>query len=328
MNKKRIFSGIQPSGNLHIGNYIGAVKQWVEMQDEGECFYCIVDLHAITVPQDPKVLKGKIKSLTALYLASGLDPEKSVIFVQSDNPDHPVLAWILNCVTPMGQLSRMTQYKTKSEKLKGEASAGLFNYPVLMAADILLYQTDLVPVGDDQKQHVELTRDLAQKFNSRFGEVFKIPEVKLLKVGARVMSLQRPDAKMSKSSEDSNGTIDLLDSVDEIKRKVKIAVTDSGREIVFREDKPAVSNLLSIYSNLSNLSIEELEKKYADKGYKEFKEGLTETIVQALKPIREKYQKIDSDQGYLDEVLKDGLKKARAISQKTLKEVYQAVGLG
>jgi len=328
MKKKRIFSGIQPTGNLHLGNYIGAIKQWAAIQDEGECFFCIVDLHAITVPQDPKVLKEKIRELAALYLACGIDPEKSVIFVQSHNPDHPTLAWILDCVASMGQLNRMTQYKSKSEKLKGKVSVGLFNYPVLMAADILLYQTDLVPVGDEQVQHVELTRDLAERFNHRFGPVFKIPEHRIFKIGARIMSLQNPEKKMSKSDEDPNGTIDLLDSPDEIRRKVKIAVTDSGREILFRDDKPAINNLLTIYSHLSGLSIKDLEKKYQGKGYKEFKEDLAEVIIEFLRPIQEKYYQARQDKDYLNKILTDGLKNARQISQKTMDQVYQAVGLG
>jgi len=327
-NKKLTFSGIQPTGNLHIGNYIGAIKQWRAMQEKNDCFFCIVDLHAITVPKDPNVLKERISELAALYIASGIDPEKSVIFIQSRNPDHASLTWVLDCIASMGQLKRMTQYKVKSVKLKGEASVGLFNYPVLMASDILLYQTDEVPVGEDQRQHVELTRDLAQRFNSRFGPVFKLPQVKIFKIGAKIMSLQNPGGKMSKSDEDPNGTIDLLDSPDEVRRKVKIAVTDSGREIVFREDKPAISNLLTIYSHLGDLPIEKIEEKYADKGYKEFKEDLAEVIINSLKPIQEKYQKIKQEKSYLDKILTDGLKKARSVSQKTLKEVYRAVGLG
>jgi len=327
-NKKRTFSGIQPSGNLHIGNYIGAVKQWVEMQERYQCIYCVVDLHTITIPQDPKVLKRRSRELVAFYLACGVDLDKSFIFIQSHNPDHASLSWIMDCIGSMGQFRRMTQYKSKSKKQKDFVSVGLFNYPALMAADILLYQTDVVPVGDDQKQHVELTRDLAQRFNSRYGEVFKEPDVSLLKVGARVMSLQNPTSKMSKSDEDFNGTVDLLDSVKEVKKKIMSAVTDSGSEIVFREDKPAISNLLGIYSQLSDISIEELEKKYKGKGYGEFKVDLAKVVVEFLKPIQKRYGEIMEDKNGLEEILAQGAKKAKAISQKTLSEVYKVMGLG
>ncbi|MBU2591847.1 MAG: tryptophan--tRNA ligase [Patescibacteria group bacterium] len=328
MLQKRVFSGIQPSGNLHIGNYIGAIKQWVAIQQDHDCFFCIVDLHAITVPQDPKILSEKIKELTALYIACGIDPKKSVIFVQSDNLDHPALAWILDCISSMGQLSRMTQYKTKSGKTKGQSSVGLFNYPVLMAADILLYQTDEVPVGEDQKQHVELARDLAEKFNSRFGEIFKVPEVKMFKIGARIMSLRDPSSKMSKSDKDAGGTIDLLDSAKDIVKKIKSATTDSGKEILFRPDKEAISNLLTIYSHFSGTEIKKLEQKYQGKDYKKFKEGLADVVTEGLEPIRKEYRRIRSDETYLSKVLKDGLRKAEEISGKTLEEVYKAVGLG
>jgi len=328
MNKPRVFSGIQPSGNLHIGNYIGAIKQWVAMQDQYDCIFCIVDLHAITVPQEPKVLKEKIRELAALYIACGIDPKKSVVFVQSHNSDHASLAWILDCIASMGQLERMTQYKSKSEKLKGRASVGLFNYPALMAADIILYQTDEVPVGDDQKQHVELTRDLAERFNSRYGKVFKVPEVKMFKMGARIMSLQNPEKKMSKSDEDQDGVIDLLDSPDEIQRKIKTAVTDSGSEIVFKEDKLGINNLLVIYSHLSGKSIKELEVKYQGKGYGVFKNDLAEVAVEFLKPIQDKYRQLREEKGYLNKILREGLERIKPISEKTLKEVYSKMGLG
>jgi len=328
-NKKRVFSGIQPSGDLHLGNYVGAIKQWVALQDEYECIFSIVDLHAITVPYDPALLKERIRRLAALYLACGIDPQKAVVFVQSHNPDHPVLAWLLDCVASIGQLRRMTQYKAKAEKLKEKVTVGLFNYPALMAADILLYQTDVVPVGEDQKQHVELTRDLAEKFNARFGETFKLPEVKILQVGARVMSLQNPSKKMSKSAEDPNGTIDLLDSPEEIVRKVKSAVTDSGREIVFdRENKPGISNLLAIYANLSGKKIEKLEEEYQGKGYGEFKTDLADLIVETLRPIQERYQKIRKEEDYLESLFQEGLRKVKPISEATLKKVYERMGLG
>ncbi len=324
---KRIFSGVKPSGNLHIGNYIGAIKQWVERQKEADCFFCIVDLHAITVPQNPKILREKIRELTALYLACGIDPEKSTVFVQSHNPDHASLAWILDCFTSMGQLSRMTQYKSKSNK-QDLVSVGLFNYPVLMAADILLYDADEVPVGDDQKQHVELTRDIAQRFNSRFGKVLKVPEVKMFKMGARIMSLQDPLEKMSKSDQDKNGVVDLLDKKEEIARKIKSAVTDSGKEIVFRENKPAIANLMTIHSHFSGLSVREIEERYQGKGYVDLKKDLAEIAVDYLAKIQEKYFRIREDEKFLNQILEKGCLKAKKVSQEILERVYQAVGLG
>ncbi len=324
---KRIFSGIKPTGNLHIGNYIGAVNQWVKLQQDYQCIYCIVDLHAITVPQEPKILHEKIRELTALYLACGVNPEKSIIFVQSHNPDHASLAWIMDCIASMGQLERMTQYKAIADKLKGKTSVGVFNYPALMAADILLYQTEVVPVGEDQKQHVELTREIARRFNSRYEEIFTIPKSKLMTAGARIMSLQDPESKMSKSSEDPKGTIDLLDQPDVIREKVMSAVTDTGSKILARPDKPGIANLLTIYSVLSDQTIKSLEEKYQGKGYGEFKKDLAEVVVDFLKPIREKYAEIREDDNYLNQVLKDGLAKAKPISQKTLEKVNNAIGL-
>jgi tryptophanyl-tRNA synthetase len=325
---ERIFSGIKPTGNLHVGNYVGAIKQWVELQQDYQCIYCIVDLHAVTVPQDPKILHEKIRELTALYLACGVDPEKSIIFVQSHNQDHAGLAWILDCIATMGQLERMTQYKTIADKLKGATSVGVFNYPALMAADILLYDTEVVPVGEDQKQHVELTRELARRFNSRYGEVFKIPKAKLMTAGARVMSLQDPESKMSKSSDDPKGTIDLLEKPEAVKEKIMSAVTDTGDKIIDRPDKAGISNLLTIYSVLSDQSVEDLEKQYQGKGYGEFKKDLAEVVNEFLKPIQEEYHQIRKDKDYLDRVLEDGLKKAKPISEKTLEKVYNAMGLG
>ncbi len=324
--KKRVFSGIQPSGDLHLGNYIGAISQWIKMQDQYECFFCIVDLHAITVPQDPKELNRKIRKLAALYLACGLNPEKSTIFIQSHNLDHASLTWILDCLASMGQLERMTQYKTKSNQTK--TSVGLFNYPVLMAADILLYQTDLVPVGQDQKQHVELTRDLAQKFNSRFGPVFKIPKAKMLSTGAKIMSLQNPKQKMSKSSLDKKGTIDLLDSPKVIKNKIMSAVTDSGQEIKIAKDKPGISNLLTIYSAISKASINQLEVQYQNKNYGQLKSDLAQKLAEFLNPIQDRYQKIYQDKDSLENILQDGTKRARKVSQKTLDRAQKKIGLG
>ena len=324
-SKPRVLSGIQPSGNLHLGNYIGAISQWVKMQNEYDCFFCIVDLHALTVPQDPLKLAQKIKELAALYLACGLNHQKSTIFIQSHNPDHASLTWILGCLASMGQLERMTQYKTKSNQ--AGAGVGLFNYPVLMAADILLYQTDLVPVGHDQKQHVELARDLAKKFNSRFGKTFKIPKTKMLSIGARIMSLQDPSQKMSKSDQDKNGTIDLLDSPQEIKNKIMAAVTDSGQEITARPDKPGISNLLAIYSAITNLTVSQIERRYQHKNYGQFKSELAEEIIKFLAPIQDRYRIISQDQETLAKILAEGKRKAQKISQKTLTLVYQKVGL-
>jgi len=326
--KPRVFSGIQPSGNLHLGNYIGAIKQWVEMQDEYDCIFCIVDLHAITMPQDPKILHQKIRELAALYLACGIDPKKSNIFVQSSNYDHTTLAWILDCVASMGQLERMTQYKAKIGKSRGASSVGLFNYPALMAADILLYETDLVPVGEDQKQHVELTRDLAGRFNSRFGEVFKIPDVKMIRGGARIMSLKDPTQKMSKSEKDRDGVIDILDSPEEIGRKITSAVTDSGNEVAYQENKPGINNLLTIYSSLSNNEIRDLEEQFRGKGYGEFKKELSKVVIEFLKPIRDKYDRIVKNQKELEDILTSGRDNVSQISTKTIRKVFTAVGLG
>ncbi|OGH34580.1 MAG: tryptophan--tRNA ligase [Candidatus Levybacteria bacterium RIFCSPLOWO2_01_FULL_36_13] len=325
--KKVIFSGIQPSGNLHIGNYIGAIQQWVKLQEETEAFFCIVDLHAITVAQYPKTLKEKVLDTAALYLACGIDPKKSHIFVQSENPDHSYLAWLLNCITPLGQLERMTQFKDKSLKQKEGTTAGLFDYPVLMAADILLYQTDEVPVGEDQKQHTELTRDLAEKFNRDFGQVFKIPKPLIQKETARIMSLADPQSKMSKSDNDPLGTINLLDSEEQIREKIKKAVTDSGSEVKYGNDKPAISNLLTIYSVFSGESPIETEASFKRKTYSEFKEELTKVVNKKLKEIREEYQRIRNDEKALRQILDEGAKYARSKSSQTLKEVKEKMGL-
>lgn len=324
----RIFSGIQPSGELHIGNYVGAISQWVDLQVGNDAIYCIVDQHAITVRQDPKALRTKIRSVAALYIAAGVNPSKSHIFIQSENPDHAYLTWMLNCVTPYGQLLRMTQFKEKSDKQRENTTVGLFDYPVLMASDILLYKTDEVPVGDDQVQHIELTRDLAEKFNSFYGEVFKLPKVRLVESKTRIMSLQDPGSKMSKSDENVRATIFLLDDTDTVVEKIKRAVTDSGNEIVYREDKPAVSNLLSIYSTVSSESIEELEKKYRGVGYGQFKEELAQAVIEFLIPLQEKYREIYADNQTLDRVLDEGAEYTQDISGKTLSEAREAMGLG
>ncbi|AKP46385.1 MULTISPECIES: tryptophan--tRNA ligase [Bacillus] len=324
---KTIFSGIQPSGTITLGNYIGAMKQFVELQDEYNCYFCIVDEHAITVPQDRLELRKNIRSLAALYLAVGLDPEKVTLFIQSEVPAHTEAGWILQCISYIGELERMTQFKDKSAG-KEAVSAGLLTYPPLMAADILLYNTDLVPVGEDQKQHIELTRDLAERFNKKYNDIFTIPEIRLPKAGARVMSLQDPTKKMSKSDPNSKAFITLLDEPKLIEKKIKSAVTDSEGVIRYdREAKPGVSNLLSIYSVLGNISIKELEEKYAGKGYGEFKQDLAELIIEELKPIQQRYAElIDSEE--LDEILDRGAEKANYVANKMLQKMKNAMGLG
>ncbi len=330
MKAKRIFSGIQPSGNLHIGNYLGAIKQWVNLQDtskEYEMFFCIVDLHAITVPQDPQALRKNIRELAALYIASGIDPDVSKMFVQSENSDHAYLSWIFDCITPMGWMERMTQYKDKSAKQGERTSVGLFNYPVLMAADILLYEPDLVPVGDDQKQHIELTRDIAEKFNTKYAPTFKLPQIFNQPQTARVMSLQNPLAKMSKSTIDPSGTIGMLDSTDEIVKKIKRAVTDSGTDIVSGTDKPAMTNLLGIYSGFSGMSVKEIEKKYEGATYSVFKEDLAQVVTESLGNIQKSYAEIRTNETVLDRILNDGLRHATVISNKKVEAVKKLMGL-
>jgi tryptophanyl-tRNA synthetase len=329
MAKEIIFSGIQPSGRLHVGNYIGAVKQWVDMQSqaEGEYFFMLANLHSITVPQEPAKLRENIYELTAWFLAAGLDPKKTTIFAQSQNPDHPYLAWMFDCITPMGWMERMTQYKDKSKKQGERTSVGLFHYPSLMACDILLYDTTVVPVGEDQTQHIEITRDIAEKFNGTFGEVFVLPKIRLVGEGARVMSLQNPEEKMSKSTSDPNGTLDLLDSVDEIQKKIMRAVTDSGSEVRATADKPAVKNLLAIYSALSGQPVQEIEAQYVGKGYGDFKKGLADVIISSLEPVQNKYRDLMNDKPYLDRILSDGLSKARERSSAKLKQAADAMGL-
>lgn len=325
--KKIIFSGIQPSGDLTLGNYIGALKQFGQFQDEFDCYYCIVDEHAITVPQDRLKLRNQIRSLAALYLAVGLDPEKSTLFVQSEVPAHAQAAWILQCNVYIGELERMTQFKDKSAGKAG-VSAGLLTYPPLMAADILLYQTNLVPVGEDQKQHIELTRDLAIRFNNKHNEVFTVPEMYVPKQGARVMSLQEPTKKMSKSDENTKGSIYLLDPPSTITKKIKSAVTDSSGIIAYdKENKPGISNLLAIYSALTGKAIKELEAEYSDKGYGDFKSDLAEVVVAELAPIQERYEYFLGSEE-LDRILDEGAEKARTKAGKTLRKMENAMGLG
>lgn len=324
---KTIFSGIQPSGMITIGNYIGALKQFVALQNEYNCYFCIVDQHAITVPQDPKTLQKNIRSLAALYLAVGLDPNKATLFIQSEVPAHAQAAWMLQCISYIGELERMTQFKDKSAG-KEAVSAGLLTYPPLMAADILLYSADLVPVGDDQKQHIELTRDLAERFNKKYNDIFTIPEIHLPKVGARIMSLQEPTKKMSKSDPNQKGFISMLDEPKQIEKKIKSAVTDSDGVVKFdKENKPGVSNLMSIYSIFGNISVEDLEKKYEGKGYGVFKTDLAEVIINALQPIQDRYKElIDSDE--LDNILDEGAEKAALVANKMLRKMEKAMGLG
>lgn len=324
---KRVFSGVQPTGNIHIGNYLGALRQFVELQQDHDCLYCIVDMHAITIPKDPKELKQHILDVAALYLAIGLDPKRSIIFVQSDVPGHAELSWILTCHTYTGELSRMTQFKQKS-KNKESAPTGLFVYPVLMAADILLYDTDVVPVGNDQKQHIELTRDVAIRMNNKYGDMFVVPDGRFLKSGARIMALDDPTNKMSKSAENVHSRISLLDTPDKIKKSIMKSTTDSDGEIRFDiENKPGVSNLLNIYSAFSGKPVAEVEKQYAGCGYGTLKKDLVELTVESLAPIQARYQEIRQSQELLD-ILQDGAERADAIAQKTIKRVKEMVGFG
>ena len=324
---KRVFSGVQPTGNIHLGNYLGALKQFVELQDDHECIYCIVDEHAITVPQDPKALREHILDVAALYLAVGVDPKKSIVFVQSDVSGHAELGWVLCCNSSTGELSRMTQFKDKS-KNKESAPTGLFTYPVLMAADILLYDTDIVPVGNDQKQHIELCRDLAIRINNKYKKTFVVPEGRFMKAGARVMALDDPTKKMSKSAENIHSRISLLDEPSKIKKSIMKATTDSEGVVKFDiENKPGISNLLSIYSALSGKSIEELEAMYEGKGYGDFKKDLVEVTVEALAPIKARYEEIRHSEELI-EILKDGAARADAIAKKTMQRVKDNFGLG
>jgi tryptophanyl-tRNA synthetase (EC 6.1.1.2) len=325
--KKTIFSGIQPSGMLTIGNYIGAMRQFLSLQDDYQCYFCIVDQHAITVRQDPDTLSKNIRSLAALYLAVGIDPNKATLFIQSEVPAHAQAGWMLQCISYIGELERMTQFKEKSAN-KEAVSGGLLMYPPLMAADILLYQADLVPVGDDQKQHLELTRDLAERFNKQFGEVFTIPDIQLPKVGARIMSLVEPTKKMSKSDSNPKASIYLLDEPEQIEKKIKSAVTDSDGRIKYDpEKKPGVSNLLAIYSAFTGKPIPELELEYEGKGYGLFKKDLAEVVIESLAPIQKRYRDLINSPE-LDRILDEGAEKAQKVANVTLKKMERAMGLG
>ena len=323
----RVLSGIQPSGDIHIGNYIGAVRHWVSDQDVNDCFYVIVDLHAITLPQDPELLRSRTIELAALLLAAGIDPGRSTLFVQSHLHQHAELAWVLDCVATFGELRRMTQFKDRTQKREeGSVSAGLFAYPVLQAADILLYNTDRVPVGEDQRQHLELTRDVAGRFNQRFGETFVLPEPAIPPLGAKIMDLQDPTSKMSKSAESPQGTVGALDPPEVIRRKFKTAVTDSGRDVVAAPDKPAITNLLTILSAVTGRPIADLEAAYAGRGYADLKSDLAEAVTEFLRPLQDRYRELLSDPGEIDRLLGIGAEKAEAIAGKTLTDVYDRVG--
>ena len=325
--KKTIFSGIQPSGDLTLGSYLGAIKNWVELCEYYNCYYCIVDMHAITVRQNPAELRRRTLAQLAQYIACGLDPQKNTIFIQSHVPAHAELAWVLNCYTMFGELSRMTQFKDKSAKNADNINAGLFTYPALMAADILLYQSDLVPVGEDQKQHVEICRDIAGRFNGIYGDVFKIPQPYIPKVGARIMSLTSPENKMSKSDKDPGGCIYIMQKPEEIMRSFKRAITDSDTCVRYDvKEKPGVSNLMQIYSVATGKSYAEIEQEFAGKGYGEFKPRVGEAVVELLRPIREEAERLIADKAYLESIYKEGAERASYAANKTLRKVYKKLG--
>lgn len=325
-SRKRIFSAIQPTNTPHLGNYLGALVNWIKLQDEFDCAYAIADLHSITVRQDPQKLRKQITESFALLLAMGVDPKKSIAFVQGHNPAHAELSWVLSCSTQFGELSRMTQFKDKSEKHPENINAGLFTYPVLMAADILLYQADLVPVGVDQKQHLELTRNVAQRFNSVYGETFVMPEPYIIKTTAKIMSLQDPAKKMSKSDENPNASISILDDRDTVIRKFKRAVTDSDAEICYKEGKDGINNLMSIYSAVTGKEFDEIEREFSGKGYGDFKIAVGEATADMLKPLQENFTRIIGDKAYINDCMREGAEKAYKASRKTLQKVYKKVG--
>ncbi|SFJ09801.1 tryptophan--tRNA ligase [Thermoflavimicrobium dichotomicum] len=324
---ERVLSGAQPTGLIHLGNYVGALRQYVQLQHEADCYFCVVNLHALTLPRDPQELKEKTLDVAALYLAIGLDPKKATIFVQSHVPAHTEAAWLLQCIARVGELSRMVQFKEKSKGSAESAGVGLFTYPVLQAADILLYQANKVPVGEDQKQHLELTRDLAERFNRDYGEVFTIPEPLIPKIGARIMALDEPTKKMSKSAESKWNNISIMDDPKLIEKKIKRAVTDSENQVRFDpENKPGISNLLTIYSTLSGISISELEKKYDGVGYGQFKKDLIEVTIEFLRPIQERFHELRHS-GYVEEVLKEGAERAGKVANQTLSKMREAMGI-
>ena len=325
-DKKVLYSGMQATGNLTLGNYLGALKNWVTLSDEYECFYGVVDMHSITVRQDPATLRKRARALLTLYIAAGLDPEKNCIYYQSHVSGHAELAWILNCFTYMGELNRMTQFKDKSAKHADNINAGLFTYPVLMAADILLYQADVVPVGIDQMQHLELTRDLAQRFNNIYGDVFTVPEAYIGKVGAKIMSLQDPTKKMSKSDENPNASIYLMDDPDTIMRKFKRAVTDSEAQILYRDEQPGIKNLIDIYCACTGKTPDEVVKEFDGQGYGVFKPAVGEAVVSVLKPLQDEVARLSKEKAYIDGIIKKKKKKAQYFANKTLRKVQKKVG--
>jgi tryptophanyl-tRNA synthetase len=326
--KKRIFSGMQPTGVLTLGNYLGAMRNWVTLQDEYDCIYCIVDLHSLTIRREAKELRERRLSLLAQYIACGIEPDKNILFMQSHVSAHAELSWVLSCYTYIGELGRMTQFKEKSAKHEDNINAGLFTYPVLMAADILLYQTDLVPVGEDQKQHLEIARDIAGRFNGIYGDVFKVPEPYIPKVGSRIMSLQDPSSKMSKSDENANAYITLLDPPDTVVRKFKRAVTDSESIVHYDEkNKAGISNLMSIYSSITGKTLEEIRQEFEGKGYGDFKTAVGEAAAETLRPIQERYRKLMESKDYLQDIMKKGAEDASRIAGRTLSKVYRKIGL-
>ncbi len=324
--KKRIFSGIQPSGILTIGNYLGALKNWVGLQEDYECIYCVVNMHAITVRQVPADLRRHTYEALAVYLAAGIDPKKSTIFVQSHVPAHAELAWVLNCNTMFGELSRMTQFKDKSAKHGNNINAGLFTYPTLMAADILLYQAALVPVGQDQKQHVELTRDIAERFNALYGDTFTVPEAYIPETGKKIMSLLDPAKKMSKSDENAGAYVAILDGRDDIIRKFRRAVTDSGSEVRFADGKDGICNLMNIYSAITGKENDEIEREFEGKGYGDFKLAVGEAVADALSPLQNEYARLIADKAYLEQIMREGAETASSIARKTMRKVYKKTG--
>ena len=324
--KKVIFSGIQPTGIMTLGNYLGAIKNWVTLQEDYNCIYSIVNMHAITVRQDPQKLRQNTLEAYALILACGIDPEKSITFIQSHVKTHAELTWVLNCFTQFGELSRMTQFKDKSARYADNINAGLFDYPVLMAADILLYKADLVPVGIDQKQHLELCRDVAQRFNGVYGNVFTIPDAYIPKAGAKIMSLADPTKKMSKSDANPNAFISILDRPETIVKKFKRAVTDSEMEVAYREGKDGINNLMTIYSVVTGKTLEEIQNEFSGKGYGDFKVAVGEAVAEHLRPVRERFDALMKDKAYLESVYRDGAQKASYVAEKTLRKVYKKVG--
>jgi tryptophanyl-tRNA synthetase len=326
-DKKRIFSGVQPSGNLTLGNYLGALRNFSLLQDDYECIYCVVDMHSITVRQDPVALHERSYSVLALYLACGLDPDKNILFLQSHVSGHAELGWVLNCFTYMGELNRMTQFKDKSKKHADNINGGLYTYPVLMAADILLYKADLVPIGQDQKQHLELSRNVAERFNKIYGDTFVVPEPFIPKTGAKIMSLQEPDKKMSKSDDNANNFILITEDEASIIKKFKKAVTDSGSEILYDEvNKPGISNLMKIYASIKSKTVEEVQQEFANSRYGDFKIAVGTAVAETLAPIKKRYEELMDDKGYLDSIFKKNAQRARELSEPTIDEVYRKIG--